>query len=95
MRVKPRERMIRSCGLPVRNGSLKRACDETGCSHLHRPVATCLSPVAGVPPDSIKQQMRPISHSCWPITFEAGRGPVRGLAVFFWQDGHFSCSRSL
>ena len=44
MRVKPRERMIRSCGLPVRNGSLKRACDETGCSHLQpleRPPSPC------------------------------------------------------
>jgi hypothetical protein len=68
MRVKPRERIMRGCGLPVRNGSLKRACDETGCPHFHRPVATGLSPVAEVPPDSIKQQMRPISRSCWPIT---------------------------
>lgn len=46
MRVKPRERMMRSCGIPVRNGSLKRACDETSCApfnhlnDLHRPVAT-------------------------------------------------------
>jgi hypothetical protein len=29
MRVKPRERMVRSCGFPGRNGSLKRAFNET------------------------------------------------------------------
>lgn len=44
MRVKPRERMVRGCGLPVGNGSLKRACDETSCAPLQslkRPPPPC------------------------------------------------------